>query len=334
MTSSKQIIFSSVTCLFLVGAIAPGSADAQDEKQPNVVGVWNVVAESEQGERDSTWTIEKSGDDYTGEFSASGGLGDLEMTNISLKGNLFTFEVEVAGNGQELVIEIESEIKGNKVSGNYVVFSGGDEVAAGDLSGVKEAAEFDGSTLDSFRGYGVEEIGSGWGMDSGVLHLDGTKSGDIMTKQEFGDFELEFDWKISEAGNSGVMYRVSLGDKKAYFSGPEYQILDDDKHKDGKLESHRSGSLYALYVPKNKTLKPVGEWNKTKIVLKGNSVEHWLNGKKVVEAELGSDDWNEKVAASKFQKWKKFGKNKKGHICFQDHGDPVWYRNIKIKSMD
>jgi len=131
-----------------------------------------------------------------------------------------------------------------------------------------------------------------------------------------------------------VMYRVSLGDRKPYLTGPEYQVLDDDKHKDGKIESHRSGSLYALYAPQNKKLMPVGQWNTSKIVLNGNDVEHWLNGQKVVAAEIGSADWNEKVADSKFKSWEKFAKNKKGHICFQDHGNPVWYRNIKIKPLD
>jgi hypothetical protein len=188
--------------------------------------------------------------------------------------------------------------------------------------------------LASFRGYAQEEVGSGWSMSDGTLHFDGTKSGDVITKQEFENFVLEFEWKISEAGNSGVMYRVSLGDRQAYLSGPEYQVLDDAKHQDGKLKSHSAGALYALYVPINKTLKPVGQWNSSKIVLDGNKVEHWLNGLKVVEAELGSDDWKEKVAASKFKDWEKFGKNAKGHIAFQDHGDPVWYRNIKIERLE
>lgn len=189
---------------------------------------------------------------------------------------------------------------------------------------------FDGTSLSSFRGYSTEKIGSGWSMTDGTLYFDGSKSGDAVTRQEFKNFELEFEWKVSEAGNSGVMYRVSLGDRKAYLSGPEYQVLDDDRHPDGKIESHRAGSLYALYVPVNKTLKPVGQWNSSKIVLDGNKIEHWLNGDRVVEAELGSNDWKEKVAASKFKDWEKFGKNTKGHIAFQDHGDPVWYRNIKI----
>ena len=190
---------------------------------------------------------------------------------------------------------------------------------------------FNGDSLDQFRGYHKEEIGAGWKVEDGTLHFDGTKgSGDIVTKQEFENFVLQFEWKISAGGNSGVMYRVSLGDKKPYLSGPEYQVLDDNKHRDGKKPSTSAGALYALYVPRNKQLNAVGQWNKSKIVLNGKKVEHWLNGTKVVDAEIGSDDWKEKIEASKFKSWKKFGKNKKGHLCFQDHGNKVWYRSITV----
>ena len=191
---------------------------------------------------------------------------------------------------------------------------------------------FDGKSLEHFRSYKTDEVGKGWKIDNGTLMFDGENGGgDIMTKAQYDNFELMFDWKIAEGSNSGVMYRVSTGDSASYFSGPEYQILDDSKHKDGSIEFTSAGSLYALYKPKDKKLKKVGEWNSAKIVLNGNKVEHWLNGKKVVSAELGSDDWNKRVNESKFKKWKKFGKNAKGHICFQDHGDKVWFRDIKIK---
>jgi len=189
-----------------------------------------------------------------------------------------------------------------------------------------------GHSATRFRGYQKEEIGAGWKVEDGTLHFDGTKgSGDIVTKQAFQDFVLEFEWKISEGGNSGVMYRVSLGDRKPYLSGPEYQVLDDEKHHDGKKPSTSAGALYALYVPENKTLNAVGQWNTSKIVLQGKKVEHWLNGTKVVDAEIDSADWKAKVESSKFKTWEKFGKNKSGHLCFQDHGDKVWYRSIKVK---
>lgn len=199
----------------------------------------------------------------------------------------------------------------------------------------KQAPEFetifDGSNLDAFRGYRDEKIGKGWKIDDGNLMFDGSGGGDIITKKQYDNFELKFEWKVTEGANSGIMYRVSTGDNAPYFSGPEYQILDDAKHADGKNPATSAGSLYALYVPENKTLKPVGQWNTGKIILDGNQIQHWLNGTKVVQAEFKSDDWNKKVKNSKFSSWTKFGKNTSGHLCFQDHGNKVWFRNIKIR---
>lgn len=192
---------------------------------------------------------------------------------------------------------------------------------------------FDGSSLDHFRGYKSDEIGAGWKIDGDALMFDGSGGGDLMTKKSYENFELTFDWKVTPGANSGIMYRVTTGDNAPYFSGPEYQILDDAKHRDGKNEMTSAGSLYALYKPENKKLSAVGEWNSGKIVHKGNMVEHWLNGSKVVSTEIGSDDWKKRVGESKFKKWKKFGVSTSGHICFQDHGNKVWYRNIKIKQM-
>ena len=192
---------------------------------------------------------------------------------------------------------------------------------------------FDGSSLDHFRGYHKEEIGKGWKIDNGTLMFDGSGGGDIITKKQYKNFELTLEWKVSEGANSGIMYRVSTGDNAPYFSGPEYQVLDDDKHRDGKNPMTSAGSIYAMYKPLNKSLKKVGDWNSAKIVLNGNKLEHWLNGQKVAHAEIGSDDWNKRIAASKFKTWEKFGKNATGHICLQDHGDKVWYRNIKIKNL-
>ena len=193
---------------------------------------------------------------------------------------------------------------------------------------------FDGTSLDAFRGYAHEKIGAGWKIEDGALVFDGKSGGgDIITRDRFADFELRFEWKISPGGNSGVMYRVSLGDPATYFSGPEYQILDDSAHHDGRNSATSAAALYGLYVPQNKRLQPVGEWNTARIVVDGNRVEHWLNGEKVVQAEIGSKDWNRRVEASKFKAWNKFGKNRQGHIAFQDHGNRVSYRNIRIRKI-
>ncbi|MEZ6095187.1 MAG: DUF1080 domain-containing protein [Pirellulaceae bacterium] len=193
---------------------------------------------------------------------------------------------------------------------------------------------FDGSSLDHWRGYKQEEIGQGWKIEGDVLKFDGSGGGDIVTKDEFADFELTFDWKVEEGANSGIMYRVSLGDGAPYLSGPEYQILDDDVHADGKNPLTSAASIYALYAPEGKELKAVGEWNSSKIVLNGSHVEHWLNGKLVAKSEINGDDWNERKEKSKFKTWEKFGANKKGHIAFQDHGNVVYFRDIKIKVLN
>jgi hypothetical protein len=192
---------------------------------------------------------------------------------------------------------------------------------------------FDGSDLSHWRGYKQEEIGKGWKVVDGVLKFDGSGGGDITTKQEFDNFELTFDWKVEKGSNSGVMYRVSLGDGAPYLSGPEYQVLDDDVHNDGKNPLTSAGSIYALYAPKDKKLNPVGEWNSAKIVLNGNHLEHWLNGTLVAETEIHGDDWNQRREKSKFRDWEKFGMNASGHICLQDHGDVVYYRDIRVKPL-
>lgn len=190
---------------------------------------------------------------------------------------------------------------------------------------------FKGDATENWKAYGKEGWPEGWKMEDGVLHRHAA-GGDLMSKQEYGDFDLRFGWKVSPGGNSGVMYRASESSSEpAYLTGPEYQVLDDAKHKDGQNKLTSSGSLYALYPPTEDVLKPAGEWNRSRIVVEGNHVRHFLNGKKVVDVEIGSDDWNKKLAASKFATWAKFGKNAKGHIVLQDHGDEVWYRNMRIK---
>lgn len=189
--------------------------------------------------------------------------------------------------------------------------------------------------LSEFRGYKDEAIGDGWDLDGGTLYFDGSGAGgqDLITKKQYGDFELQFEYKLSEGGNSGVMYRVSTGDAAPYMSGPEFQVLDDENHDDGKNELTSSGSLYGLYAPENKREKKATGWNACKIIVKGNKIIHLLNARKVLEAEIGSDDWNERLADSKFKDWEKFAKNSSGHIAFQDHGNEVWFRKIRIKDL-
>ncbi len=208
-----------------------------------------------------------------------------------------------------------------------------DAVAQHEVSGQYKIL-FDGSSLDAWRGYADEAIGKGWTIVDGALLYDGSGGGDIITKEEFADFELQFEWRLPAGANSGVMYRVGMGDKAPYLTGPEYQILDDAGHADGQNPLTSAASLYGLYAPENKCLHPLCWWNSAKIVAKGNRIEHWLNGTKVLEAEIGSDLWKERIQNSKFKNWEKFATLPSGRICLQDHGNETWYRHITIQVFD
>jgi Domain of Unknown Function (DUF1080) len=193
---------------------------------------------------------------------------------------------------------------------------------------------FDGKTTDGWRAFKGKDVPEVWKVIDDALVVsskNGKGGGDIVTEEQYDNFDLAFEWKVTKGANSGVMYRVSEKGDAPYVTGPEYQILDNKGHADGKKLKTSAASAYDVYAPSEDATKPVGEWNKSRIVVNGNHVEHWLNGKKVVEYEFGSDDWNEHVAAGKFKDAKSFGKEKKGHIDLQWHGDEVAYRNIKIK---
>ena len=192
---------------------------------------------------------------------------------------------------------------------------------------------FDGKSLAGWRSFKTEAPPAGWDVKDGVLARTG-KGGDIMTVGQYGSFDLELDYKIAVGGNSGIMYRVVTEGQAPYWSGPEYQILDNERHPDAKNGPDRlAGSNYDLIAPSAAVSKPAGEWNTAKIVVKGNHVEHWLNGTKVVEYEFGSPAWTKMVAESKFKAWPIYGKAARGHIVLQDHGDLVEFRNIRIKEL-
>lgn len=189
---------------------------------------------------------------------------------------------------------------------------------------------FDGRTLEGWRGYDRPDLGGGWAARDGALTRVG-EGGDIITDRQFGDFELSLEWRLEPGGNSGIFYRAAEGEDWIYYSAPEYQVLDDERHPDGRDPITSAGSDYALYPAPRGVVRPVGEWNQARIVVQGDHVEHWLNGTKIVEYELGSPDWSARVAESKFAQWPAYGQASRGHIGLQDHGDPVWYRNIKIR---
>jgi hypothetical protein len=186
-------------------------------------------------------------------------------------------------------------------------------------------------------GYGLDKAEDTWPPNwefvDGVLHAKGGGA-DLKTREQYGDFDLRFEWKVPLGANSGVMYRVSQESDPAYYTGPEYQVVDNKRHADGANPVTSAASVYGLYPPSKDVTKPAGGWNDARIVVSHNHVEHYLNGTKVAEYDLGSADWKKRVAASKFAAWKKFGTNRRGHVVLQDHGDQVWYRNMRIKSLD
>lgn len=197
---------------------------------------------------------------------------------------------------------------------------------------------FDGKTLKGWKKWKGGEI-TKWKVEDGAMVLMEKGGGDLLTEKEYGDFELELEWKISEKGNSGIMYHVQEGEKYCcpYSTGPEIQVLDDAKHPDsfaGKEGNHKAGSLYDLLPPSDLTaVKPAGEWNKARIVINKGKGESWLNGKKVVDFPTQGPEWDAMVAKSKFKGWDGFGSFAKGSIALQDHGDKVWYRNIRIREL-
>ena len=194
---------------------------------------------------------------------------------------------------------------------------------------------FDGRTTAGWRAYRGTAVPAQWRAEDGVLVVvgKGGDAGDIVTVDQFGDFELELEWKVSPGGNSGIFYRGTEAAERIYETAPEYQVLDDARHVDGRNPLTSAAAAYGLYAATPGVVKPAGEWNAARIVARGPRVEHWLNGQKVVEYVLGSPDWDAKVKASKFVDWPGYGRATRGHIGLQDHGDVVQFRNIRIREL-
>lgn len=191
---------------------------------------------------------------------------------------------------------------------------------------------FDGRSLDGWRGYDMDGLPGGWAVEDGLLTRTGA-GGDLITEAQFANFELIVDWMVERGGNSGIFYRAAEGEEWIYHSAPEFQVLDDPNHPDGADPVTSAGSNYGLHPAPRGVVRPANEWNTSAIRVVGNAVEHYLNGTKVVEYELHSDAWVERVANSKFVEWPAYGQAPRGHIGLQDHGDRVWYRNIKIREL-
>ena len=189
---------------------------------------------------------------------------------------------------------------------------------------------FDGKTTAGWKGFKTDAPDAGWTVKDGVIGPDPKTSKDLVSKENFENFELDFDWKISPKGNSGVMIHVIPVGEETYESGPEYQLLDNAH---GEPPPQQAASLFALYAPTMDMTKPVGEFNHSRIVVDHGKVQHWLNGMKVVEYDMNSADFKARVAASKFKRWPQFATGKTGAIALQCHGDAVLFKNIKLKVM-
>jgi len=195
---------------------------------------------------------------------------------------------------------------------------------------------FDGKTLNGWKSY-KDRPNDSWEAVNGEIHCKENNvqhRNDLVTKNLYGDFELEFDWKLVKGANSGLIYRANDAHEHTFESGPEYQLIDDVGYPDKLEDWQKSGANYDMNAPSQLTAKPAGEYNHSKIVAKGAHVEHWLNGVKVVDTEFWTDAWKKRKSESKWKDEAEYGMIKSGHICLQDHGGGgVWFKNVKIKKL-
>ena len=192
---------------------------------------------------------------------------------------------------------------------------------------------FDGKSLAGWKTPDGKAPGSGWSIQGETLHLNGTPGGMLLSEKTYTNFDFEWEWKVEEGGNNGVKYWVTKVGGKEWL-GIEYQMIDDHKHPDGlKGGSHTTASIYDIKEPAaDKPLKPVGEWNSSRVIVKDGVIQHWLNGVLVCEADTKSDDWKTRIAASKFKSKVGFAPGS-GHLMLTDHTDKVWYRNLRVKEL-
>lgn len=193
---------------------------------------------------------------------------------------------------------------------------------------------FDGNDLSKFRCYQKQQPGESWKVENGIMKFKKKKNGaekeNLITIDKFQFFDLRLDWMLPVPGNSGIIFRVAETDGPPYKTGPEMQIF----HQMNAGVETDTGSCYGLYPPEVANMNPVGQWNKSRLLIKpGNRVSHFLNGELLCSYLMGGDDWKKRVENSKFKNWEQFGKISRGHICLQDHGSEIWFRNIRLKRL-
>jgi len=203
---------------------------------------------------------------------------------------------------------------------------------------------FDGKTTTGWHTYGYNSVGNAWNVADGTLHLNlGTQkewpsgeSHDILTNDEYGNFHLKVDWKISKNGNSGIIFNIHEDKAKyrnTYETGPEMQVLDNAGHPDAKIPRHRAGDLYDLIASSSEPVKPAEQWNHAEIISENGHLRFLLNGVQIVATTLWNDDWKQLVQNSKFKTMADFGTFKQGKIALQEHGNEAWFKNVKIKRL-
>jgi hypothetical protein len=195
------------------------------------------------------------------------------------------------------------------------------------------------TNASDWRGYNMDSLPSNWSVEDGLISCfgeAGDMGGDIISKQTYDNFELEFEWKISEGGNSGVFYHVVEDTiyHSPYQTGPEYQLLDDAGFKEPIQDWQMAGANYAMHVPNGKKrLNPAGEWNTGRIVFNRGKVEHWMNGEKILEFDKFTEDWQKRRDSGKWNDYPDYGKANEGYLALQDHGAGVWFRNIRVRRL-
>lgn len=202
---------------------------------------------------------------------------------------------------------------------------------------------FDGTSKKGWHVYSNKSDGAAWKVADGALYLDTAQKkdwqvvggGDIVTDEEYDNYHLKLEWKVTPKGNSGIIIFIKEDQKyeHTWHTGPEMQVLDNAGHPDSKINKHRAGDLYDLISSSPETVRPAGEWNQVEVIANNGSLEFHLNGTKVLSTTMWDDNWRKMIAGSKFKRMSDFGTYKKGRIGLQDHGDLIWYRNIMIKKL-